>query len=77
MTTKVGRYASVMWVLNRAQWYQSWYQWDKMLRAFQSLRVPVRAPKLSYDINLQNVFGLRRIFMRFRQRPRLVGLSLA
>jgi hypothetical protein len=36
-----------------------------------------RLLRLLYDINLQNVCGLRRFFVRIRQRPRLVGLSLA
>jgi len=65
MTTKVGRYASdasVCEAMNRAQWYLSWYQWGELLRAFQSLRIPVRAPKLLICLVASHLS---------RQRPRV------
>jgi hypothetical protein len=31
---------------NKRTWYHSWYQFVRMLRAFRSLRIAVRAPKL-------------------------------
>jgi len=39
MTTKVGRYASVMWALNRAQWYQSWLCLPKIPSQWRKHRI--------------------------------------